>query len=209
MLGNLQQIILPPVFLRMALGDTLRLVGEKKVALSFSWSFKICLANLHASPRVPSLLSFSLFLRPILKFHSAGTALMRNFDLNFFRATDLCFLGCMTLRCLCESHSSSGSQDFCVLPQNRKRFWRLCIQKNANQLSYIFQYSHLTFVTIFFLFFAGFDLHPACVQVGTCHRIHIPIQICRIDIREDANNHKVIWCTYFSSSLCTAVERTS
>ena len=39
------------------------------------------------SPRVSAgapLLSFSLFLRSILKFQSVGTALMRNFDLYFY-----------------------------------------------------------------------------------------------------------------------------
>ena len=41
------------------------------------------------------------------------------------------------------------------------------------------------------------------------HRIYSPIQTHRIDIREDASSHKAIWCKYLSSSLCTAVERTS
>ena len=38
--------------------------------------------------------------------------------------------------------------------------------------------------------------------------MHNPIQVYKIDIREDVNNHKV-WCKNLSSSLCTAVERTS
>ena len=42
-----------------------------------------------------SLLSFSLLLRPILKFHSVGTALMRNFDLNVPERRTLFFLGCL------------------------------------------------------------------------------------------------------------------
>ena len=47
-------------------------------------------------PRVcagASLLSFGLFLRSVLKFHGVGTALMRTFNLVFYSAMDLCFLG--------------------------------------------------------------------------------------------------------------------
>ena len=52
------------------------LVGEKKVALSVSLSFKMFLASLHASPRAHrSSLSISS------KFHIVRTALMKNFDL--------------------------------------------------------------------------------------------------------------------------------
>ena len=31
----------------------------------------------------------------------------------------------------------------------------------------------------------------------------------RVQVREDATNHMVIWCKYLSGNLCTAVERTS
>ena len=58
-------------------------VGEKNIAFPFSLSFKIFLFK---SPRVSagaSLLSISLLLRSVLKFHSLGTALMRNFDMIF------------------------------------------------------------------------------------------------------------------------------
>ena len=31
-----------------------------------------------------------------------------------------------------------------------------------------------------------------CAGTDICHQLHIPIQSCKIDIREDANTHKVI-----------------
>ena len=37
----------------------------------------------------------ALVLRPILKFQSVRSALMKIFDLNFYQATDLYFLGCL------------------------------------------------------------------------------------------------------------------
>ena len=75
------------------------LVGEKKVALSVSLSFKIFLAK---SPRVSagtSLLSLNFLLRSILKFHGVGTALMRKFDLYFTERWSFGFSDvCVTLR---------------------------------------------------------------------------------------------------------------
>ena len=50
MLRNLHRILFPPVLLRMVLGDTTS-QGEKKVALSFSLSFRIHVVILHAYPR--------------------------------------------------------------------------------------------------------------------------------------------------------------
>ena len=85
-------------FLRLVVdgsGKLLTLGGEKKVALSVFLSFKMFLGR---SPRVSadtSLMSFNLFLRPGLKFHSTGTALMRNFDLYFTERWSFCFRGCL------------------------------------------------------------------------------------------------------------------
>ena len=59
------------------------------------------------------LLSFSLFLRSVFKFHSVGTSLMRNFDLYFSKRWSFIFSDtCLTLRSLCESYSSNWSQNF-------------------------------------------------------------------------------------------------
>ena len=63
MLRNLQRILFPPVLLRMVLGHTKLRWVRKNVVLSFSL------------PRVStgaSLLSLSLFLRPIVKFGAYG-----------------------------------------------------------------------------------------------------------------------------------------
>ena len=74
--------------------ETPKLVGEKKVALSVSLSFKDILGQ---SPRVSagtSLLSFGLLLGPILNFHCVWDCADEEVWLVFYRATDLCFLGC-------------------------------------------------------------------------------------------------------------------
>ena len=63
------------------------------------------------SPRVTagaSLLSFSLSRRSVLKFHSVGTSLMRNFDVFFTKRWTFIFSDtCLTWRGLCESYPSN------------------------------------------------------------------------------------------------------
>ena len=50
-------------------------------------------------------------------------------------------------------------------------------------------------------------LKPSSAGLSTLRRIFdIPIYFCRIDIREDANTHKVIWCKYLPKSIYTAVD---
>ena len=49
----------------------------------------------------------------------------------------------------------------------------------------------------------------SCAETSTLCRIYIPILTHRVDIREDANSDKVIWCKYISSSLCKAVDWSS
>ena len=59
-----------------------------------------------------SLLSFSLFVGPVLKFHSVGTSLMMMFDLYFSKRWSFLFPDtCLTWRRLRESYSSNWSQD--------------------------------------------------------------------------------------------------
>ena len=60
-------------------------VGEKNVALPFSSSFFDVFGKSLRVSAGASLLSFSLLLRSVLKFHRAGIALMRNFDLYFIQ----------------------------------------------------------------------------------------------------------------------------
>ena len=73
-----------------------------------------------------SLLSFSLFIGPVLKFHSVGTSLIRNFDLYFlsngpFISPDTC----LTQRRLCDSYSSNWSQNF-LHRVSPRLFWNSC-----------------------------------------------------------------------------------
>ena len=75
-----------------AAGRTHFSAGEKNVVLSFALSFVIFFGKIPILALGAQLLSSSLLLRPILKFHTVGTALMRNFDL-FLQAMVLCFLG--------------------------------------------------------------------------------------------------------------------
>ena len=49
-------------------------------------------------------------------------------------------------------------------------------------------------------------LQPCSGGTDTCPLLCIPIQFYRIDIREDANTHKVISYKYLPNSICTVVE---
>ena len=68
--------------------------GEKNVAFVLVIELVDILGKFPRVSAGASLLSFSLFQRSVLKFESVGTSLMRNFDLYFFQAMHLCFLGC-------------------------------------------------------------------------------------------------------------------
>ena len=64
-----------------------------------------------------------------------------------------------------------------------------------HKLSCIFPYSHCIFWH-----------HLSSVFRS---RICIPIKFCRKDIREDANNHKMVSCTDLWCNLCTVVDQAS
>ena len=60
-----------------------------------------------------SLLSFSLFMGPVLKLHSVATSLMRNFDLYSTKRWTFIFSSVrLTLRCFCESYPANWSEHF-------------------------------------------------------------------------------------------------
>ena len=76
----------------------------------------LCLSDV-TFPRGPETDSREELAGAFLKFHSVGTALLRNFDLNFSERRTFVFSDvCMTLRNFCESYSSNWSQNFCALP---------------------------------------------------------------------------------------------
>ena len=130
--------------------------------------------------------------------------------LELVRATDLCFLGRLhdaasllwialvelIPRLLCPSASSI------------KILAALCPEIHNPTVAHL-SLQPLALLSPPFFGFCWGNLQPACVQTSTYHRIFNPMQIYRIEIREDANNHKVIWCKYLSRSLCTAVDWTS
>ena len=101
-----------------------------------------------------SLLSFSLCLRSVLKFHSVGTSLMRKFDLYFSKRCSFIFSDtCLTWRRLCESYPSNWSQDFLhrVSPGlfSSLRIQCFRVLRDATQLWYSFHNSHSMFVVAF------------------------------------------------------------
>ena len=94
-----------------------------------------------------SLLSFSLFMGPVLKFHRVGTSLMRIFDLYFSKLWSVLFQDtCLTLRGLSESYSLIWFQDFLhrVSPGLFSSLRNQCFRvlRDATQMWYNFHKSH-------------------------------------------------------------------
>ena len=117
----LPQSLFPPALLLMQPGvPNLPRVSRMQPCFFFElvcvFSYRPCFAS------GASLLSFTLFLRSVLKFHSVGTALTRNFEY-FSKRWSLIFPDtCLTWRRLCESYSSNWSQNFL-----HRVFHRLCV----------------------------------------------------------------------------------
>ena len=68
-------------------------VGEQNVAFVLFFELINTFGKIPCLAAAASLLSFSFLLRSVLKFHNVSTSLMRNFDLSFFQAMVLYFLG--------------------------------------------------------------------------------------------------------------------
>ena len=185
------------------------LVGEK-VALSVSLSMKNSLANLHASPRAHrSCLSASSW-DPSSNFKALGLRWRRTLTWNFpsdgpLFSSDVC----MTLRSLCESYSSNWSQDSCALPWKSMKIPAALSPEICNPTVERPSLLPLHFCHHPASAFCWVVPHPSVREASTLRRTYIPIQTYRINIREDANGHKVIWSKYLSSSLCTAVDLSS
>ena len=72
----------------------------------FLWACRCFFCKIPSLASGTSLLSFSLFMGHVLKFHSAGTSLMKNFDIYFSQRWSFLFPDTrMTLRRLSESYS--------------------------------------------------------------------------------------------------------
>ena len=139
------------------------------------------------------LLSFSLLLRSVHKFHSAGTALMRKFNLYFFqRWTFVVSDVSMTQRSSCESYSSNWSQDFlCPSVKSVKIPAAPCPAKRNPSVAHL-SLSPLHLCHHSFSAFHSAVHRPFCAETSTHCRIYNPILTHKTDLREDANGHKVI-----------------
>ena len=101
---------------------------------------------LGACPSLTSLLSFSLFMGPVLKFHGVGTSLMRRFDWSFLFPD-----ACLTQRRLSEPYFSKRSQDFLyrVSPRLLASLQHIRVLRNAPQLWHNFHNSNSILVVAF------------------------------------------------------------
>ena len=186
--------------------------SEGKLECSLFRFFKL-VDLLGKFPRVSagaSLLSLSLLLKSVLKFHSVRTSLMKKCDLYFIQRWTFVFSDvCLMQHSSCESYSSNWPQNFWALPRNRYRFLRLSVLWHATQLSHTVHNSVLHLCHHPSSACCWIVPQPSSAEKSTLRRIYIPLQTYRIDIREDANSHKVIYCKYLSRSFCAAVGWTS
>ena len=149
------------------------LIGRRKCSFVLFFGLVDILGK---SPRVSagaSLLSVSLCLRPVLKFHSVGTSLMRNFDLYFSKRRTFFFSDvCLTQGSSRESYSSNWFQYFCAVPWNRCRIWRLSVLWYTNQLSYTFHNSNCTLSSHLFGFLFGCSSTFQCGNEHSAPNLH-------------------------------------
>ena len=155
LLRNLPKTLFPPVLWWMRPAQHNPLIG-RRIECSFVLLFEL----VNVSGKVPclalgaSLLSFSLFLRSVLKFHSEGTSLMRIFDLYLSKRWSFLFSDTrLTWRRLSELCSSNWSQHFFHRVSPRLcvslRFQWFWVLRDTTQLWYNFHTNCSTFVFAF------------------------------------------------------------
>ena len=158
-----------------------------------------------------SLLSFSLFMGPILEFYSVRTSLMSRFDLYFSKRSRFPVPDTrVTWR---------GLKDF-LHRVSTKLFRSLrneCIRvlRCTTRLWYAFHNSHSAFVFTFSSFCesslsSAFYLvvHQPCnEETNTCLLTYNPLLLWKIRTRVDANIHKAFACKYPANNICTVVEQ--
>ena len=104
MLWSPPQTLFPPVLLWMWPNP---LIDKRKECIFLFFELTDVLGESPRTSAGASLLSFSLLLRSVLKFHSVRTSLMRGFDLYFSKRWSFVFSDvCLTQRSSCESYSS-------------------------------------------------------------------------------------------------------
>ena len=194
--------------------------GEWNAALVF------LLELLHFFGKVPrlasgtSLLSISLFMGPVLKFHSARTSLMRNFDTYFSKRWSFLFPDtCLTKRGLSEPYFSNRSQDFLhrVSPGlfASLRNQRIRVLRGATQLWYNFHHSHsvlviafssfvgkVAFLWFFVWLFVNLIMREQTLIPGFAARFcFVKLTLGRMQIFTRRSRART-----FSNSICTDVE---
>ena len=116
---------------------------------------------------------------------------MRNFDLNVSKRRTFVFSDvCMTLRNFVNCTRRIDPKTFVLFGKIGKPA-ALC-HEIRNPMIVHLSIQPLHFCHRPFSVFGWVDLQPACAQTITFHRICIPVLFYKIDIREDANYHKVI-----------------
>ena len=187
-------------------------------------SFVVLFELVYVFGKVPSLasgtslLSFSLCMGPDLKFQSVGTSLMRIFDLYFSKRWSFLFGYLLDVAqtvwiVLVDLFPKLFRSGFPDTSRFSEVLMALTLARHTTQLWYSFHKSYSTLVVAFSPFFGMVSLFRLLVWLFINLMIReqtlipaLPIQFYRIEIREDANTHKVISNKYLSNSTCTVVE---
>ena len=165
-----------------------------------------------------SLLSFSLFLRSVLEFHSVETSTMRNFDLYF--PSDPFFSRILAWRTVDWVNRTFpiGSKTICTWLLRDSLPWETsasescetqpnCGKKISLQpLHYCRRFLFFCGNSSLSLIFCLVVHQPDDAGTNTYPWLHTQFLFCKIDIWEDANTHKAIACKYLSNNICTVVE---
>ena len=152
--------------------------GEKNVAFVLRFELVNMSSKIRSLALCTSLLSFSLFMGPVLKFHSVGTSLMSMFDIYFSKWWSFFVPDArVTWRGLSESNTLNCVQDFlhCVSPKLFRSFYLVVHQ-------------------------------PWSEGTNTCLLTYNPFSFCKIGTWADANIHKAFACRYSSNNIHTVVE---
>ena len=140
-----------------------------KIALSFSLSFRIPFAFLHASPRAHRYcISVASWNRSanwgaygLRSWGMAGWASHQAMHPSFPKLFNV------TSCVLQKLHFAIWSQNFCALPQDRPWFRRLCVLKDATQLSRTLTHCNSTVVATFSWLLAGLTFNLRTPTSGT------------------------------------------
>ena len=164
-----------------------------------------------------SLPSFSLFTGPVLKFHSVGTSVMRNFDMFSQRWSFLFPDTRLTWRRLGGSYSLNWFQDFLhrVFPRHFLPWETIASECCDTQPNCDTQFTTATAFlsslypflgSVFFFCFFWLFINRVMRKQTLVSSLRTRFTFYRIGIRSDANIHNAFACRYLSNNICTVVE---